>query len=99
VSYTYGVITEIRDVNGNLACALDIYQATDVPMQYERVNPLIALSLSTPVFQLGEILIFKDDGEREVVYPERKPGKWSVTLERFDTVEAAVARSQQVTTT
>lgn len=47
------------------------------------------------VFIPGEILILDDDG-REVAGRGRKPGKWDVSIETFDTLEAAAKRAAEV---
>lgn len=53
------------------------------------------LSLRTRVFVPGEILVL-DDGGREIGGRGRAPGKWDVTLEHFDTLEAAAVRAAEV---
>lgn len=46
-------------------------------------------------FSLGEVLICDEYG-REVAGRGRKPSKWYVETEKFDSLEAAVARAQAV---
>lgn len=46
-------------------------------------------------FTLGEILVCDESG-REVAGRGRKPSKWYVERESFDTIEAAVERAQAV---
>jgi hypothetical protein len=100
----FGVITEVPPIEngGNLAVAMDILVETGQPHEsndylgtYERVDFPTLLLLRRPVFNVGELLVLDDDG-REIPYPARKPGKWSVTCEEFDTVQAAVNRVVEV---
>lgn len=58
-------------------------------------QPMIEMYVQSPVFALGEVLIMGGDG-REIVGDGRKPSKWSVDVEYFDTVEEAVRRSHEV---
>lgn len=98
----FGVITQIEQ-HGNMATALgQVFQETEKMSEangwqskYEHVNPAISLQLHMPVFTLGEILILDESG-REVAGAGRKPSKWYVTCEEFNTVEEAVARAQQL---
>ena len=47
-----------------------------------------------PVFELGEILIINSNDR--TIPDGRKPGKWNVECEYFDTVEDAVKRAKEV---
>jgi hypothetical protein len=53
------------------------------------------IRLQYPVFELGEILLIGPSG-REVTMPGRKPSKWLVEYEEFNSVESAVARSEEI---
>lgn len=94
---SFGVITRVGP--GTLAAALDVRQVVetrhpgnDWTEVTEPVPPMVGLSLRRPVFTVGEILILGPDG-RELGWPGRKPGKWDVDVEEFDTVDAAVDRA------
>lgn len=100
----FGVITKVPPIEngGNLATAIDILVETGKPHEsndylgtYERVGFPAVLSLRRPVFNVGEVLLLDDNG-REIPYPGRKPSKWSVTCEEFDTVERALKRATAV---
>ena len=105
----YGVITEVDSGVGNLASVMDLYVPSGKKDQYgleayaplAQVQPQVALGILTewrrPVFVLGEILILDSTG-REVAGHGRKPEKWSVMCETYDTLEDAVARALQVRT-
>jgi hypothetical protein len=47
-----------------------------------------------PVFSLGEILIINSNDR--TIPDGRKPGKWDVECEYFDTIEDAVKRAKEV---
>jgi hypothetical protein len=47
-----------------------------------------------PVFSLGEILIINSNGR--TIPDGRKPGKWNVGCEYFNTIEDAVKRAKEV---
>lgn len=87
----------------NLAIALPLYVKTEQGTEangwlgrFEQLrDPGLALALHAPVFSVGEILILDADG-REIGYPGRKPSKWSVEVESFDTAEAATARAAEL---
>ncbi len=78
---------------GNLALVLPVFR--DIGGVDEPALPVLGLSLRAPVFSLGEVLILGEDG-RELTGHGRKPSKWDVGVEIFDTVEAAVERAQKV---
>lgn len=66
--------------------------------KYKPVNfGLAILSARQPVFKAGEIVILDSEYGREIVYPQRKPSKWDVEVENFDTIEKAVERSNEIT--
>jgi hypothetical protein len=94
----YLVVTKLSDTD--LAAAL--------PGQVARVNPAdpngppvpftdleAMLGLRVQNFTLGEVLLCDGSG-REVVGAGRKPSKWSCVTEGFASLEAAVARAQEV---
>lgn len=101
----YGVITQVpeRLDFGNMASGIgqvfvQIEQgndSNDYQPVYQEIGFPTALALHVHVFEVGEVLILNDDG-REIPYPGRKPAKWSVTCEEFDTVEAALERATAV---
>lgn len=97
---SFCVITEIPDANngdsGNLAAALDLYRVEGFGMEetVKRIDPLLSLSLRVPVFSLGEIIPVDSTG-REYGGYQRKPSKWFVGCEYFDTIEEAIARSKE----
>lgn len=100
----YGVITHVPSTGedgGNLALAFPMVEVEPMDQsngwkgKYElasRLMPALALSFRAPVFALGEILVL-DDAGREVAGHGRKPNKWDVGCEEFDTIEAATARA------
>jgi len=100
----YGVITQVPELTefGNLAVALgDIAiqieqgnESNDYTPRYQDVGYPAALAIHKRVFHVGEVLLLDDNG-REIPYPGRKPSKWSVTCEEFDTVEAALDRARE----
>lgn len=105
----FAVITEVPaddDLAGNMALAGMIWlevepmrPENDYKAKFEPISKSIGagiLALRQRVFELGEILILDGSG-REVGGMGRKPSKWSVTTEEFDDIEAAVARSREVT--
>lgn len=101
----YLVITAIPPEGefGNLAMAMPLFfdpQAEGRPFDSphkpaEDVLGPTAIFLRQPVFCLGEILITRD-GVRECSGRGRKPSKWLVEYERFDSVDDAINRSNEV---
>jgi hypothetical protein len=91
----FAVVTEVSPED--YALALDIRVAGPG----EKLTPIIdvmgaaAIALRAPVFTLGEIMILDEDG-RELVGAGRKPNKWFVTTEDFDSLEAALERAREV---
>lgn len=85
----------------NLAVAMDLWQENTPPTRsdplgtWRPVNVMVQLSLRSRVFIPGEILVL-DDGGREIAGRGRAPGKWDVSLEYFDTLEAAAVRAAEV---
>lgn len=69
----------------------------EAPTEGERqVLVGVLLNARRPVFDLGEVLLLDDSTGREVDGPGRKPSKWFVTTEEFDTLDAAIERSREV---
>ena len=103
----FGVITRVPDhrkgERGNLASAMgEVFLAPNggydddvVPLHDALGAPMLALSMLVPNFRLSEILVLDGSG-REVAGAGRKPDKWDVDCEEFDTIEAAVARAREV---
>ena len=97
------VVTRVgpAEEGGNLAVAMDLWQEDSPPSRYDPigswkpVDVMVMLALRTRVFIPGEILIL-DDGGRELGARGRAPGKWDVSIEYCDTLEAAVARAAEV---
>lgn len=95
----FGVVVSVpegEEVAGNLAVPTSgVWVARDPrdPMRVEPVGPHMLLALRVPVFAMGEILVLDESG-REIAGPMRKPSKWSVGVELFDTIELAVARAK-----
>ncbi len=90
-----GVVTEVPDatgdfMEGNLAMPGPLYDQSSKP-----VNPLVMLSLRTPVFHRGEILVMDLEG-REVGGLGRKPSKWYVTVKIVDTIQEAARISREI---
>ena len=91
--YQIAVITEVPDPekdDGNLAA----------PMCYGEDKSLrlaALMHLRVEVFSVGEILILDASG-REVSGYGRKPSKWDVQTEYFETLEEAVNRAVEVKT-
>ena len=97
------VVTRVgpAEEGGNLAVAMDLWQENTPPNRYDPIGTwrsapaMLQLSLRTRVFIPGEILVL-DDGGRELGARGRAPGKWDVSIEYCDTLEAAVARAAEV---
>jgi len=103
---TFAVVVETSP--HDMAVALDTAIETEQPTEESgylpkvealvslgRANMELALMLRHPVFTLGEILILGDDG-REVSGVGRKPSKWFVVIEEFDTIDLAIQRAIQI---
>jgi hypothetical protein len=105
MSLSFAVVTKTptgKEVTGNLAATLDIYQVVqnrtkenDYTEGIEQIPFPVALRLRQPVFHVGEILILDESG-REIGYPGRKPGKWDVEIEEFFYLDQAVVRAREV---
>ena len=90
---------------GNLAMPGALFVQT-VPNEPESIKPLMELeggmgislflSLRAPVFVAGEILILDEEDSREVDGRGRKPSKWDVSVEHFENLEDALAKSREV---
>jgi hypothetical protein len=107
VTYKFAVITKIP-ADGNCSDELlvprkfktgwdsggeveeELFTTIDNPTA-EDVIRMIRVRL--PVFSLGEILIVNDIG-REFAGKGRKPSKWNVEYEEFDTIEQAIDRAK-----
>lgn len=92
---TIGVVTDVPDgpgdfIEGNLSMPGPLYD-----QKYNPVNPLVMLSLRTPVFHRGEILVMDADG-REVGGLGRKPSKWDVTVKIVGSIEVAARLSREI---
>lgn len=91
MKYDFCVVTKIPDPktdDGNLASAIVFglpRELTAACLIHGRVE----------VFAKGEILILNEDG-REICGHMRKPGKWDVETEHFETIEEAIKRSIEV---
>lgn len=72
----------------------DIYETLLAPIPPD-ANPLEAVRVRLPVFDLGEILLVGRTG-RELFGRGRKPSKWYVESERYWLRRNAVARARQV---
>lgn len=106
----YMVVTRVPDVaadgTGNLAVSGEIYVQTQDPSEangwrgrarraFEALGPA-AINLRVPVFTLGEIIVHEAGDDREAIGAQRKPSKWDVSTEDFDTIEAAIERSRAI---
>lgn len=97
------VVTRVgpAEEGGNLAVSMDLWQEDGPPTRYDPIGTwksapaMLQLSLRSRVFIPGEILVL-DDGGREIAGRGRAPGKWDVSIEYFDTLEAAAARAAEV---
>lgn len=100
----YAVATRAGANGGNLAVRGDVMVQTGPPDDSNdflgthktafEVMGIGAIALRVPVFAVGEVLIM--DGDREATGQQRKPGKWDVETETFETPEAAVERARAV---
>lgn len=98
---TFTVVTKIED--GNLATALgqlfvrtrEPSEATDWVPEYGPAPASLQLSLFVPVWRLGEIVVLGPDDR--TIPDGRKPSKWFIETEDFDTIEEAITRSLEVT--
>lgn len=102
---TYAVVTKAEVGRGNLALAMPLfldpqakggsYSDDPIPLREALGNPMIEMYIQTQVFHVGEVLILGPDG-REYGYPGRKPSKWSIEIEKFETLDAAITRAHEV---
>lgn len=93
---TFAVVTETSPIDYALALDIQVAGEGEQLSPITRfLGPAALLSLRAPVFTLGEILLLDEDG-REVDGPGRKPSKWGVSIQEFETLDDAVARSQEV---
>lgn len=100
----FTVITKVPDPKqgtGNLALDLNVWFETEersekngweggVSNATTVLGPMV-MRLRTPVFRVGEILVI-DSNDRDLW--DRKPSKWAVETEQFDTFEEAYARAK-----
>lgn len=100
---TIHVVTKVGEGRGNLASALGqvwldpqasggSYDDPVVPLGRAVGQPLLEMYVLAPVFRLGELLVLL--GDRDQL--GRKPSKWDVELEAFDTIAEAAARAREV---
>ena len=106
MSYTFAVITKVPKVReGNeydhiLVEGWDeaneevIYHLPKEDEKYSMVETKY-VNVKLPVFYLGEVLILNEHG-REVAGMQRKPGKWSVSVEEFYSLEEAIECAQKI---
>jgi len=101
MKYEFYVITKVPDLleNGNMAHEF-MYDGWDFSNEYKmfcigtsEIHKPVG-ECKVPVFEEGEIVICSIDG-REVSYPGRKPSKWDVKYEVFNSLDDAVKRSQE----
>ena len=100
--YKFCVITKVPDPetdSGNLAAAIlhwDKEHTANVPEKdLNTVKMFTLMAARMEVFTLGEILIVNEDG-RETFGNGRKPSKWFIEHETFDTIDEAIIRANQV---
>lgn len=89
--YTIAVVTEVPDIksgeDGN-ACAPLVHGLDPAVMMHVMTQGRVE------VFSLGEILILDANGRD--IGTTRKPSKWFIETEEFDTLDAAVERALEV---
>ncbi len=103
----FTVITEVPEPEsgGNMAAVVGLYEVApeseDNPYglkvrQIDGPRGLdVLLRMRHEVFVLGEILILDEYG-REYAGHGRKPDKWSVQTETFDSIDDAIAKAKEV---
>ncbi len=103
------VITSVPDPSknedGNLCICLGSLYIQDprvgsgrpIRAAVDVLGPGLAMSLVKENFALGEILLLDENG-REYAGEGRKPSKWYVDVETFDTIEKAIKRALEVKT-
>lgn len=105
------VITEVppRNHAGNLAALMEVVYEKEqmspenewegVYLDLHEVDPNLAMlalmKLRVPVFRLGEIIVCDENG-REIGGAGRKPSKWLISFEVYNSVFEAVQRSKEV---
>lgn len=98
MKYKFHVITHIPDLfeEGNKSDEWGYYQVndniTDIIVGTSNKRKPDFTNLKTKVFEVGEIIICDESG-REVCYPGRKPSKWIVEYEIFDSLDDAVLKA------
>ena len=98
--YLFCVITKIPSEYEQGNWYDHVVEAKDIRLDFIRredfVNFPEMFGIRMPVFEVVEILIVEPDYKREIGYPGRKPGKWNVDCEYFDTAEKAIKRAVEV---
>lgn len=91
---TIAVVTQVPAIpeHGSNRAACFAYRKGEREPCFEALH-----TLETDVFVLGEILILGSDA-REVSGKGRKPSKWDVAYEEFDSIEEAAIRAREVRT-
>lgn len=74
----------------NLVVGLELPEA--VEDQYDATGHFVGV----PVFRKYEIVVVDKDYGREVIYPGRKPSKWFISYEVYDTFEEALKRALEL---
>jgi hypothetical protein len=109
MNYRYCVITELPSggSRGNMAHDLAYPTGEDgglgplytTEYDSEKIDSKEAaeklIQVESPVFEQGEIVVINEYG-REVCGKGRKPKKWSVGYEVYESIDDAVARARQV---
>ena len=72
----------------------EVVNADELPIPEHDLRPVGLVKV--PAFRPGEILVMDDEGYAELSWPYRKPSKWGVEVELFDSPEEAVERSREV---
>ena len=95
----FGVITKIPPESDDGNKYDHIIEPEDIrvdlwPTKFMQI-PDQQFSVRLQNFELGEILVLNDYG-REISGRERKPGKWFVVCEEFDSIDKAIKRAEQV---
>lgn len=103
----YAVITRVPELpsGGNMGLNLDLYAQTEVPSRSNRwegkVEPLdttalVNLSLLSPVFTVGEVVIVDFDSHEEVVGKRRKLAEWPIGYVTFKDAGEAVVHAKKL---
>jgi hypothetical protein len=104
MNYTFAVITKVPECKQKNAYDTVLVKDWDefneeqiytMAREEDFNNPNSYINAKLPVFFLGEILILDGSG-REAAGQQRKPSKWSVEIEEFNTLDEAVSKAQEV---